>query len=110
MSNSIETKIIGVGSYLPENKVSNHDLEEILDTSDEWIRQRTGIETRHWADTNTATSDLALKASLEAIDHAGIKKEDIDFILVASCSADADIPGVSCFLQAKLDLATVCPR
>ena len=107
MSNSIETKIIGVGSYLPENKVSNHDLEEILDTSDEWIRQRTGIETRHWADTNTATSDLALKASLEAIDHAGIKKEDIDFILVASCSADADIPGVSCFLQAKLDLATV---
>ena len=67
VSNSIETKIIGVGSYLPENKVTNHDLEEILDTSDEWIRQRTNIETRHWADTNTATSDLALKLLLRQL-------------------------------------------
>jgi len=92
---------------VPENKVTNFDLEEMMDTSDEWIKQRTGIESRHWANDDQSTSDLALQASLEAIENSGLKKEEIDFILVASCSGDADFPGVSCFLQAKLGLGTI---
>ncbi len=107
MSDALNTKILGVGGYLPENKVTNFDLEEMMDTSDEWIKQRTGIESRHWATDEQSTSDLALEASIEAIQNSGLKKEDIDFILVASCSGDADFPGVSCFLQAKLGLGTI---
>ena len=107
MSAKINTKILGVGGYLPKNKVTNFDLEKIMDTSDEWIKQRSGIESRYWADKDTSTSDLALEASLEAIKNSGLDKEDIDFILVASCSGDADFPGVSCFLQAKLGVGPV---
>ena len=107
MSEVLNTKIIGYGGYLPENKVTNFDLEKMIDTSDEWIKQRTGIETRHWAKDEQSTSDLALEASLEAIKNSGISKDEIDFILVASCSGDADFPGVSCFLQAKLGLDTI---
>jgi len=107
MSAILNTKIIGFGGYVPENKVTNFDLEEMMDTSDEWIKQRTGIESRHWANDDQSTSDLALQASLEAIENSGLKKEEIDFILVASCSGDADFPGVSCFLQAKLGLGTI---
>ena len=102
-----QTKILGVGGYVPENKITNFDLEKMMDTTNDWIVQRTGIETRYWANDETSTSDLALEASLEAIKNSSIKKEDIDFILVSSCSGDADFPGVSCFLQAKLGLATI---
>ena len=87
-----QSKILGVGSYLPPNKITNHDLEKIMDTSDEWIRQRSGIETRFWAPDDMGTVDLAEKASLEAISNAGISKEDIDLIITASISNDADFP------------------
>ena len=107
MNSEINTKIIGVGGYLPENKVLNSDLEKMMDTSDEWIRQRTGIESRYWAHDEQSTSDLAYEASLEAIRNSGISKDEIDYIIVSSCSGDADFPGVSCFLQAKLDLGTI---
>lgn len=100
-------KIMGVGSYLPPNKVTNHDLEKIIDTNDEWIRQRSGIEARYWAPKEMGTVDLAEKASLEAIEKSGLDKSDIDFIICASISNDADIPGTGCFLQAKLGLGEV---
>ena len=100
-------KIMGVGSYLPPNKVTNHDLEKIIDTNDEWIRQRSGIEARYWAPKEMGTVDLAEKASLEAIEKSGLDKGDIDFIICASISNDADIPGTGCFLQAKLGLGEV---
>ena len=102
-----QSKILGVGSYLPPNKITNHDLEKIMDTSDEWIRQRSGIETRYWASDDMGTVDLAEQASLEAISDAGISKEDIDLIITASISNDADFPGTGCFLQHRLGIPGV---
>jgi 3-oxoacyl-[acyl-carrier-protein] synthase-3 len=98
------SKILGVGSFLPPRVVTNHDLAALMDTSDEWIRQRTGIEERRWVDPSVTTSDLALEASLKAIEQAGIRKQDLDAIIVATLSPDHDFPGTACFLQAKLGL------
>ena len=75
-------KIMGVGSYLPPNKVTNHDLEKIIDTNDEWIRQRSGIEARYWAPKEMGTVDLAEKAAIEAIEKSGLDKSDIDLLFV----------------------------
>ncbi len=102
--NEISAEIIGVGAYVPPKVYKNSDLEEMLNTSDEWIQQRTGIEQRHWVEGETATSDLALEASLEAISSAGINKSDLDCIIFATLSPDHDFPGSACFLQAKLDI------
>ncbi len=99
-----QSYISGVGAYVPERSLTNFDLEESLDTSDEWIQQRTGIVKRHWVEGSVATSDLALKASEEALTSAGLKKEDIDCIIFATLSPDHDFPGSGCFLQAKLGL------
>lgn len=101
------SKIIGVGGFLPPNKVLNKDLEELMDTSDEWIQQRTGIKQRFWVDSETTTSDLAYHASIEAIEKAGIDKDDIDMIILATLSPDHDFPGTGCFLQAKLGLKQI---
>lgn len=98
------SKIIGVGSFVPKNVYTNFDLEKMMDTTDDWIQQRTGIVERRWVDDNTSTSDLAYEASLKAIENAGIKKEDIDMIIFATLSPDHDFPGTGCFLQAKLNL------
>ncbi len=98
------SRITGVGSFVPPKSYTNFDLEKMMETSDEWIQQRTGIVKRHWVDAETTTSDLALKASLKAIEHAGIKKEDIDMIVFATLSPDHDFPGAGCFLQEKLGL------
>ena len=87
-----QSKIIGVGSYVPPHCWTNHDLEEMMDTSDEWIQQRTGIKQRYWVDENTSTSDLALEASKEAIEKAGLDVKDIDMILFATLSPDHDFP------------------
>jgi 3-oxoacyl-[acyl-carrier-protein] synthase-3 len=76
----------------------------MLNTSDEWIRQRTGIERRCWVESDVTTSDLALKACEEAINDSGLKKSDIDMIIFASLSPDHEFPGTGCFLQAKLDM------
>ncbi len=99
-----QSYISGVGAYVPERSLTNFDLEESLDTSDEWIQQRTGIVKRHWVEGGVATSDLALKASEEALSSAGLRKEDIDCIIFATLSPDHDFPGSGCFLQAKLGL------
>lgn len=103
----LASKIIGVGSYVPPKVYKNTDIEEMMNTSDEWIVQRTGIEQRHWVDSKTSTSDLAVKASEEAISNAGLKKEDIDMIVFATLSPDFDFPGTGCFLQAKLGMSEI---
>lgn len=101
---NIFSRIVGVGAYVPSNVYTNSDLEKMMDTSDEWIQQRTGIKQRHWVDAGTSTSDLALEAATEAITNAGLKKEDIDMIIFATLSPDHDFPGSACFLQDKLGL------
>lgn len=100
------SRILGVGSYVPERVVKNDDLKSMMDTSDEWIRQRTGIEERRWVDMTTATgsSDLALEATRKALADAKVDKSELDCIIFATLSPDHDFPGTGCFLQAKLDV------
>jgi 3-oxoacyl-[acyl-carrier-protein] synthase-3 len=95
-------RIAGVGSYVPERVVTNEDLTQWMDTSDEWIRQRSGIETRHWVEGATSTSDLALEASRGALADAGWEAGDLDMIILGTLSPDHDFPGTACYLQAKL--------
>ena len=80
--------ILGVGSYLPSKVLTNHDLEKMVDTTDEWIVQRTGIRTRHIAAPEQATSDLALIAARRALEDAGLTPNDIDLIIVATATPD----------------------
>jgi len=94
--------VIGIGRYAPENVVTNKDLEKVMDTSDEWIRTRTGIEERRLAPDGIDTSDLGYKAAQEAIKDAGITPEEIDMILVATVTPDQPFPSVACMLQEKL--------
>ena len=101
------SEITGVGSYVPPNIYTNFDLEKMMETTDEWIQQRTGIVQRHWVDENTSTSDLALQASLNAIKNAGLEANDIDMIILATLSPDHYFPGTGCFLQAKLGIPEI---
>lgn len=94
--------IVGIGRYLPEKVVTNADLEKIMDTSDEWIRTRTGIEERRIAEDNVNTSDMGFEAAKKAIEDAGITPEDIDLILVATVTPDQPFPSVACMLQERL--------
>ena len=96
------TGIIGVGHYLPESILTNKDLEKMVDTTDEWIRTRTGIETRHIAKKEEETSDMAYYAAKNALDHSGLEAEDIDMILVATVTGDQSFPSVACQIQEKL--------
>ena len=98
------TKIISTGSYLPENTVSNHDLAQQVDTSDEWIRTRTGIEHRRIALNDQNTSDLAYEAAKRAIDKAGIATESIDLVVVGTCTPDVVTPNVGTILQERLGI------
>jgi len=101
----IRARITGVGSCLPPRVVTNDDLAALMDTSDEWIIQRTGIRERRWADPEVTTSDLALAAAAEALEAAGIAASDLDMIILATLSPDHEFPGTACFLQAKLGVA-----
>ncbi|MGD6957958.1 beta-ketoacyl-ACP synthase III [Rossellomorea aquimaris] len=98
----MNTGIIGIGRYLPEKIVTNADLEKMVDTSDEWIRTRTGIEERRIADNETDTSDMAYEAAKTAIADADISAEEIDLILVATVTPDQPFPSVACILQERL--------
>ena len=102
----IKSSIKSTGMFVPPYLVTNQDLEKIIDTSDEWIKQRTGIEQRYWVepDTNTGSADLAFEASKKALKNAGWEPEDLDFIIVATLSPDIFFPGTGCLLQAKLGL------
>lgn len=101
------SRILGVGSYVPPRVWKNDDLRQLMDTSDEWIQQRTGIKQRHWVEGETSSSDLALEATRNALKSAGLKQEDLDLIVLATLSPDHDFPGTACFLQAKLGLAGI---
>ncbi|MDI6851253.1 MAG: beta-ketoacyl-ACP synthase III [bacterium] len=110
-------RILGIGSYLPEKILTNEDLEKMVETSDEWIVERTGIKERHIAGPDEATSDLAYRASLKALKKAGITPQQIDGIIVAAASPDYLFPATACILQAKLgakkamcfDIEAACP-
>jgi len=112
----LSTGIIGLGRALPERILTNFDLEKMVDTNDEWIRTRTGIEERRIADDNTNTSDIAYEAAKKAIENANISPEEIDMILVATVTPDQPFPTVACMLQERLgcikaaamDLSAAC--
>ncbi len=98
------TRVLGTGSYLPPKILSNADLEKLVDTNDQWIRERTGIERRHIALPEQATSDLAYEAATRAIQDAGLKTEDIDCIIVGTCTPDYQTPSTACVLQSRMGL------
>lgn len=98
------SRIAGTGSYLPERVVTNQELEATVDTTDEWIRTRTGIEQRHIAADDETTSDLAYHASLAAMDAAGVGPQEIDMIVVGTCTPDLVFPNVACLLQERLGI------
>ena len=102
------SRIESIGSFLPENIITNQDLEKRVDTSDEWIRTRTGIKQRSIANENQVTSDLALEASREAIKKAGINPKEIDLIIVGTCTPDVATPNVGVMIQKELGLKN-CP-
>src|SRR3954471_3224105 len=95
------SKILGTGSYLPEKVLTNFDLEKMVDTTDAWIVDRTGIRKRHIAADDQATSDLALVASQRALIAAGLTANDLECIIIATASPDQPMPTTACELQAK---------
>ena len=97
-------RITGTGSYLPEKILTNADLEKTVDTSDEWITDRTGIKTRHIAADGETTCDLAEHAARAAMDAAGVTADEIDLIIVATTTADQIFPSTACLLQSRLDV------
>ncbi len=103
------SKIIGLGYYVPDNVVTNEDLSQIMDTNDEWIQERTGIQERRWVVPNAGdtTSVMGVKAAKIAIERAGIDKDDIDFIVFATLSPDYYFPGPGVQVQQALDIKTV---
>ena len=107
-------RITGTGSYLPPRRLTNNDLaaelaQRGLETSDEWIVERTGIRARHFAAPDVASSDLALEASRKAIEAAGLAAQDIDLIIVATSTPDMVFPSTAAILQNKLGITNGCP-
>src|SRR5690606_5583686 len=98
------SRIAGTGSYLPERILTNFDLEKMVDTSDEWIRTRTGIEQRHIAGDDETTSDLAYRAAVAALESAGVVGADIDLVVVGTTTPDLIFPNVGCLLQERLGI------
>ncbi len=97
-----KASIVGLGYYVPPKVVTNHDMEKIVDTTDEWITTRTGIKERRIAEADIASSDLGKEAAMRAIKDAGITPEDIDLIIVATISPDMVFPSTACVLQEKI--------
>jgi 3-oxoacyl-[acyl-carrier-protein] synthase III len=96
------SRLAGTGSFLPEKRLSNEDLEKLVETNDQWIRERTGIRWRRIAEDGVNTSDLAFEASKRALDAAKLSPNDLDMILVATVSPDQPMPNTACILQHKL--------
>lgn len=108
----IRTRILGTGHYVPERVVTNDELSKLMDTSDEWIRQRTGIQERRFVDFENdpmGASELGTRAAREALNNAGISKDDVDLIIYATLSPDKFFPGDGVLVQAKLDIAPGVP-
>jgi 3-oxoacyl-[acyl-carrier-protein] synthase-3 len=102
MSEKMASRIVGTGSYLPKQVLTNRDLEKIVETNDEWIVSRTGIRERRVAAPEEATSDLAAEAALRALDMAGLKARDLDLIVVATLTPDSQLPATACHVQHRL--------
>lgn len=100
----IRSRITGTGSFLPKRVLTNTDLEKMVDTSDEWIRERTGIRERRIANKTECASDLGFQAAREALKSASKKPEDIDLLIVATVTPDMPLPSTACFLQKKLGI------
>ena len=113
---TIRAAITGLGFCVPDKVLTNRDLEKMVETSDEWIRTRTGISERHIAEKGTGTSDLAARAAEIALKNAGIKAEELDLIIAATSTPDMPLPSCACFIQQKIgaskaaafDLAAAC--
>jgi 3-oxoacyl-[acyl-carrier-protein] synthase-3 len=116
LTNKLRSVVCGIGSYLPAKKVSNADLEKIVDTTDDWIVQRTGIRNRHIADEGETTSMLAIHAARAALENAGLTGSDIDLVIVGTATPDYTFPSVATQVQAGIgmhhgvafDLQAVC--
>ena len=115
MNSKFQILLTGVGSYLPKKKTSNYDLEKFMDTSDEWIRKRTGIKFRHFVENDELTSDMGTNAAELAIFNAGLKPNDIDLIIVATTTPDNTFPSTASKIQKNLgckaisfDVQAVC--
>src|SRR5688500_8742791 len=108
MTQQIFSRIAGTGSYLPEKVLTNADLAQFVDTSDEWIAARTGIRERHVAAEGETTSDLAYQAALRALEAAGVDASEIDLIVLGTTTPDIIFPSTACLLQHKLG-AIGCP-
>lgn len=100
--NNKSVGIIGMGSYVPERIMTNHDLEKIVDTSDQWIVERTGIKERRIAEEGVTTCDLAVKAAEQALQDAGVSAEEIDLIIVATVTPDMVFPSAACLVQHRI--------
>ncbi|MCI4625829.1 MAG: ketoacyl-ACP synthase III [Candidatus Magnetoovum sp. WYHC-5] len=98
----LKAKIISTGSYLPQRRLTNSALERMVDTSDEWITERTGIKERRIISDEQVTSDIAYEASIVALERAGVAAESLELIVLATISGDMPIPATACFLQKKL--------
>jgi 3-oxoacyl-[acyl-carrier-protein] synthase-3 len=100
--------IAGLGHFIPERKVTNKDLEKIMDTTDEWIVERTGINSRHWADIEKdSTSNMGTRAALKALENADLKSADVDFIIFCTLSPDYSFPGGGVMVQEQLGIDTI---
>jgi 3-oxoacyl-[acyl-carrier-protein] synthase-3 len=112
----LASKIVGLGMYAPPKELTNLDLEKMVDTSDTWITERTGIKVRHIAEPGTPNSDLCDKAARMALDDAGVDPADLDIVIVGTLTPDMPFPSTACFLQAKIgatqaygmDLSAAC--
>lgn len=105
-SGMVKAKILGTGKSLPEKVLTNQDLEKIVETSDEWIRTRTGIEQRRIASKREAASDFAIAAAGQALENASVKPEELDAIFVCTCTPDMVFPSVACLVQSALKAAS----
>jgi 3-oxoacyl-[acyl-carrier-protein] synthase III len=101
------TIILGTGSFLPEQRINNHDLEMMVDTTDEWITTRTGIKERRICPRGMASSDMGKQASLNACKDAGVSPDDIDFILCSTVTPDMFFPSTACIIQTKLGIKNI---
>jgi 3-oxoacyl-[acyl-carrier-protein] synthase-3 len=101
------SRIAGTGGYLPERVLTNKDLEKMVDTSDAWIQERSGIKQRHIAADNETTSDMAVAAANKAMDAAGVQNSDIDLIIVATTTPDKVFPSTACIVQRRLEIEKI---
>src|ERR1041385_8991024 len=107
MSPQPKSRILGVGAYTPERVLTNREIERIVDTSDEWIRERTGIRARRTAADGESTSDMALRAAERALEMAGLGPQDLELIIVGTVTPDMQFPSTAAFLQHKLGAGTI---